>query len=208
MNDLPRPDHAAPETGSTEPVPQTGAVGRVRGRSRVLLHDITVFPMLGALMFCSKLLMEWAPNVHLLAMFLVAFTVVYRAKALIPLYVFVFLTGVYAGFNLWWLPYLYIWLPLWGAAMLLPRKMKPWIAIPVYMVVCALHGLAYGTLYAPAQLVLWILPHHSEHAFQELLAWIALGFPWDVVHALGNLAAGTLVLPLVRLLLRLEHRKL
>ena len=33
------------------------------------VREIVLFPMLGALMFCSKLLMEWAPNVHLIAMF-------------------------------------------------------------------------------------------------------------------------------------------
>ena len=49
---------------------------------------MTVFSMLGALLFCSKLLMEWAPNIHFVAMFIITFTLVYRTKALIPLYVF------------------------------------------------------------------------------------------------------------------------
>ena len=92
-------------------------------RKGLSVHEITVFAMLGAMMFCSKLLMEWAPNVHFIALFIITFTVVYRAKALVPIYIFVLLTGVYGGFNLWWIPYLYIWLPLWGAAMLLPRRM-------------------------------------------------------------------------------------
>ena len=78
--------------------------------------------MLGALMFCSKLLLEWAPNIHLLALFIITFTLVYRAKALVPIYVFVLLTGVYGGFNVWWVPHVYIWLPIWGLAMLLPRR--------------------------------------------------------------------------------------
>ena len=103
----------------------------LRARKRFLsVRELTVFSMLGALMFVSKLLMEWAPNVHFLAMFLITFTLVYRVKALIPLYVFVFLTGIYAGFSLWWLPYLYIWLPLFGVTLLLPRRMPPHVAVP------------------------------------------------------------------------------
>ena len=83
--------------------------------------------MLGALIFCSKLLMEWAPNIHFIALFIITFTLVYRQKALVPIYVFVLLTGVYGGFNVWWVPYLYIWLPLWGIAMLIPRRAPAWL---------------------------------------------------------------------------------
>ena len=36
--------------------------------------------MLGAIMYASKLLMEFAPNIHLLGVFTIAFTVVYRKK--------------------------------------------------------------------------------------------------------------------------------
>ena len=162
------------------------------------VHELTVFAMLGALMFCSKLLMEWAPNIHFLAMFILAFTAVYRWRAVIPLYVFVFLTGVYAGFSVWWAPYLYIWLPLYLVGCLMPRRMKPAVAVPVYMVAAALHGLSYGTLYAPAQAFFFHLN------FEQTLAWIVVGFPYDVTHAIGNTAAATLVLPLSKLLNRLE----
>ena len=156
--------------------------------------------MLGALMFCSKLILEWAPNIHLLALFIITFTTVYRKKALIPIYIFVLLTGVYGGFNVWWIPYLYIWLPLWGAAMLLPRKMPRRVAFFVYILLGALHGMLYGALYAPAQALFFRMN------FSMTLAWIASGLPFDTLHAIGNAAACTLALPLIRLLYRLEKR--
>ncbi|MBQ8356501.1 MAG: hypothetical protein IJX39_01685 [Clostridia bacterium] len=161
---------------------------------------MTVFSMLGAILFCSKLLMEWAPNIHFIAMFIITFTLVYRAKALIPIYVFVLLTGVYGGFNVWWVPYLYIWLPLWIIAMLLPRRMPKWLAVPVYMLVGGLHGLAYGTLYAPAQALFFKMD------FNMTVAWIISGLPFDFLHAAGNLAACTLVVPLSTLLFKLEKQ--
>ncbi len=175
---------------------------RARKKSWLTVREMTVFAMLGALMFCSKLLLEWAPNIHLLALFIITFTIVYRSKALVPIYVFVLLTGVYGGFNVWWVPYLYIWLPLWGITMLLPRRMPKWVAIPTYMLLGMLHGLSYGILYAPAQALFFKL------SFQMTLAWIASGVGFDVAHAIGNLAACTLVLPLVRLLCRLEKKRI
>lgn len=157
---------------------------------------MTVFSMLGTLMYCSKLLLDWAPNIHLLAMLVITLTVVYRKKALIPIYVFVFLTGLLNGFAPWWLPYLYIWTVLWAVAMLLPRRMKP----AVYMVLGALHGLLYGVLYAPTQALVFGLD------LEGMLAWIAAGFYFDLMHSIGNFAACTLVLPLATLLLKIEKR--
>ena len=148
--------------------------------------------MLGALMFASKIILEVLPNVHLLGAFTMVYTVVFRKKALIPIYIYVFINGVWSGFATWWIPYFYIWTVLWAVTMLLPRNMPPKIAIPVYSIVCGLHGLLFGTLYAPAQALLFGLD------FKGMLLWIAAGFPWDIVHALGNLVAGLLVLPLVK----------
>lgn len=164
------------------------------------LRKLILFAMLGALMFVSKLVMEALPNIHLIGALIVIYTVVYRWEALIPLYIFVFLTGIYAGFDIWWLPYCYIWAVLWGIVMLLPRRMPKWLAVPVYMVVCGLHGLAYGTLYAPVQAIAYGLD------WKAMLAWIASGFPWDVAHAVGNVVAGILIVPLSSVLLRLERK--
>ena len=36
-------------------------------------REITIFAMLGAVMYASKLLMEVAPNIHLLGVFTIAF---------------------------------------------------------------------------------------------------------------------------------------
>ncbi len=158
--------------------------------------------MLGALLFCSKLLMEWAPNIHFIALFIITFTLVYRAKALVPIYVFVLLTGVYGGFNVWWVPYLYIWLPLWGLAMLLPRRAPAWLLTALAMLAGALHGICYGALYAPAQAFFF------KYDLQMTLAWILAGLPFDVMHAIGNFAACAAVYPLTRLLWLLEKRRL
>ena len=89
---------------------------------------------------------------------------------------------------------------LWGVTMLLPRDMPPRAAMIVYPAVCALHGLAYGALYAPWQALAFGL------GWEGTIAWIIAGLPFDAVHAAGNLAAGLMILPLSRLLARLNAR--
>lgn len=169
---------------------------------KVTTKEMTVFAMLGALMYASKVIMEIAPNVHLLGTFIIAFTVVYRKKALYPIYTYVILNGIFAGFATWWIPYLYIWTVLWGVIMLLPKKMPKKIQPIVYMLVCAAHGFLFGTLYAPAQAILFGLD------FKGMVAWIVAGFPWDCIHGVSNFFCGILIMPIVSILRRLENSAL
>lgn len=161
---------------------------------KLTTREVAVFAMLGAIMYASKMIMEIAPNVHLLGTFVIAFTLVYGKKALYPIYVFVLLTGIYAGFATWWVPYLYLWTILWGVTMLLPKNMPKKIKPLVYMCVCAMHGFLYGILYAPAQAFFFGLN------WEGTIVWIMTGLPWDFVHGVSNFFCGMLVLPIVRAL--------
>lgn len=170
----------------------------VRQRVSLTIYEMALFAMFGALMFGSKKLMEFLPNIHLLGMFTIVFTIVYRKKALIPIYIYVFLDGLISGFNAWWVPYLYIWTLLWGAVMLLPKNMPRKWAVVVYPVICALHGFLFGVLYSPAQAIMFGLD------FRQTVAWIISGIPFDVIHGISNLIAGLLVYPLSLLLRKLS----
>ena len=78
--------------------------------------------------------------------------------------------------------------------MLLPRNMPKKVAAVVYPVVCGLHGILYGVLYAPAQALLFGL------TFKGAVAWVVAGLPFDALHGVGNLLSGVLILPLAELL--------
>ena len=169
-------------------------------KTRRRVRDTAVFAMFGALMFGTKYLMEILPNIHLLALFIGTLTVVYRWRALIPIYIYVFLDGLFHGFSLWWLPYLYIFLPLFFAFLALPRRLPQGARAVVYPILCGLHGLLFGALYAPAQALLFGLD------WQAMLAWIAAGLTFDLIHAVSNTVFGTLVLPFTLLLRKLENR--
>ena len=157
--------------------------------------------MLGSLMFISKIIMEILPNIHLLGMLTMVYTLVFGIRALIPIYVYVALNGIYSGFSLWWLPYTYIWTILFLITILLPKKLPRPFAIVLYAAVCAVHGFAFGALYAPAQALIFGLN------FKEMIAWIIAGLPFDLIHGVSNFIIGLLVFPTSELLKKLYTKK-
>lgn len=158
------------------------------------LKELVAFGMLGGVMFISKLVMDALPNIHLLAMLTIAFTLTFRQKALYPIYVFVALLGVTSGFAPWWVPHLYLWGILWGVVMLLPKEMNKTAKAIVCVGICSLHGFLYGVMYAPAQALLYGMN------FKAMIAWILTGIPFDITHGIGNLLAGLLIVPMERAL--------
>ena len=142
--------------------------------------DIAIFAVMAALMFATKKVMEIFPNVHLLGMFIVALTAIYRSRALIPIYVYVLLDGVFGGFSTWWFPYLYIWTILWGMTMLIPKNLPTRLKSVLYVIVCGLHGFLFGLFYAPAQAFMFGLDLNGT------LAWWAAGLPFDIIHGIAN----------------------
>ncbi len=166
---------------------------------KINLKELVVFAILGDLMFISKVILDALPNIHLVGVLIVAITAVYRLKAIYPISVFIFLTGIYGGFSLWWIPYLYIWFVLWGFTMLLPKKMPCWFSSFVYIAVCGLHGFLFGTLYAPFQALAFGL------SFKGMIAWIIAGLPYDAIHGVSNCICGLLIVPIIFALKRAER---
>ncbi len=176
------------------------SISRKKKSVKLTVFEMVLFSMFSAMMFISKIVMEFLPNIHLIGMFVILLTVVYRKKALIPIYLFVLLQGIYGGFAMWWIPYLYVWTVLWGAVMILPKNMSKTTQMIVFPIVCALHGLLFGVLYAPVQMLLF------SFDFKQIVAWVVAGLPFDITHAIGNLVAGILVYPLSILLTNLNKK--
>lgn len=168
---------------------------------KLSIKELVTFSMLGAMMYASKVIMEMLPNIHLLGVFVITLTAVYRKKALYPIYIYVLLLGLFSGFATWWISHLYIWTLLWGAVMILPKKIPQKLLPIIYMLLCAAHGFLYGVLYAPLQAVLYGMD------FRATVSWIAAGFPFDAVHGISNFCCGALIYPLILLLKRIKNKK-
>ncbi len=162
--------------------------------NRLKLFELIVCTLFGTLMFCSKEIMAFLPNIHLLGMFVMLTTITFRFKALISIYIFVFLEGLFGGFSLWWIPYLYVWTILWAITILLPKKLPIWAKTVIYPVLCSLHGFGFGILCAPSQALFFGLD------FNGMIAWIIAGLPFDIIHGISNFLVGFFILPLELLL--------
>ena len=150
---------------------------------KIKIREIAIFAMLGAIMFVSKVIMEGLPNIHLLGTLVIAYTITYRAKALFPIYAYVFANGLWEGFRPFdWLPETYIWLILWGMTMLLPKKMPIRVAPIVYMLVSAVHGLLLDVFYVPAYLLFANIP------WERLRLTLLRGIPDVALQAAGKFA--------------------
>ncbi len=161
---------------------------------KLSVKEIALFGVLGGMMYASKKAMEFLPNIHLLAVFIIAITVVYRKKALYPIYIYVLLEGLLGGFATWWIPYTYVWTILWGATMILPKKINARIKPFVYMALAAAHGLLFGIMYSPVQALIFGLD------FRGMISWIVAGLPFDIVHGVSNFFCGILICPLISIL--------
>ncbi len=174
-------------------------MGLPRRNRFIFLFRLVLFAMFGALMYATKWGMQALPNIHLIGFFIMAFTAVYRVYALLPIYVFVFLCGIFDGFGAWWVPYLYVWTVLWAVTMVIPKRVfeSKWGYV-ICPAVNGLFGILFGVLYAPGQALLY------GFNFDQTLAWIGTGFLFDIYHGIGNFATGFLVPPFAALLNKLE----
>ena len=139
------------------------------------LRDLLVLSMLAALMFCAKFAMQNIPNVHLGAVLLIVATLRFGIKTLYMVFVYIMLEGLFFGFSIWWVPYIYIWAIL-VLAVLPQRKHKSWLLLSV---TGALHGYLFGAMCAIVTAVIGGL--HAGFAF-----WVS-GIPYDLIHGTSNL---------------------
>ena len=159
------------------------------------LWDVCLMAMLGVVMLASKEALAFLPNIELVSLFTILFTLVFRQRVLGALGVFLLLEGLLYGFGSWWVMYLYIW-PLLALLTWLFRWMKRgW----QWAIFAGLYGLAFGTLCS-----LVYLPVGGP---SMMLAWIISGLTFDVGHAVGNFfLALVLYRPLRRALQEMERR--
>ena len=148
--------------------------------------------MLGALTFGMKVAMAGLPNIEPVSLMVMLFAVVFGWKALYPIYLYVGMEILLYGINLWNINYLYIWLILAVAALVMRKLKNPlWWAL-----LSGAFGMAFGFLCCPVYAVIggW------NYAFR----WWLSGVAFDIPHAIGNFVIALLLFaPLRKLLTRL-----
>lgn len=143
-------------------------------RAKQSLLRLCLMAMMGVLLVASKEALAFLPNIELVTLLIILFTLVFGRLALGGVAVFLLLEGLLYGFGFWWVMYLYIWPLLVLLTFLLRCFKRAW----QWALVAGVYGLCFGTLCSLFYLTMWDLP--------KIISWVIAGFPFDCTHAAGN----------------------
>ena len=148
---------------------------------RMSIYKLTRIALLSAILYVSKVALEFLPNV-------------FGKETFLTVTVFNLFELIQWGFGTWWFSYLYVWPLLCLITLILKKLIKE--EILVWAIVSGCFGLIFGSLFA-----IVYIPINLSYA---LTYWIS-GLPWDVWHGVCNFIL-MLVLgkPLYLLLIRMK----
>lgn len=160
------------------------------------IRRMTRIAMLAAVMYVAKVALAFLPNVELVSLLTILYTLVFGKEAIFIVTVFNLFELIQWGPGLWWFSYLYVWPLLCLLTLLLKKICREEFVL--WAVVSGAFGLVFGALFALAYLPVGISSAVSY--------WIS-GLPWDVWHGAANfilmLAVGK---PVYRALMQMKRR--
>lgn len=139
------------------------------------VRKMTRIALLSAILYVSKVALEFLPNVELVSLLVILYTLVFGRETFLIVTVFNFFELIQWGFGTWWVSYLYVWPLLCFITLLLKKLVKEEFII--WSIVSGVFGLIFGSLFAVVYL--FVDPSYA------LAYWIS-GLPWDVWHAASN----------------------
>ena len=159
---------------------------------KLKVRELVVLGLLTALVYVAQIALAFLPNIELVSLLFILYTLVFGPKVLYIIYTFALLEGLLYGFGIWWITYLYVWTILAGLTWCF-RKMESSLG---WAILSGAYGLAFGALCE--------ISHFFFVGWQGMVAsWLA-GLTFDIAHCVGIfLAALALFKPLLHLLKRL-----
>lgn len=137
-------------------------------------REIALLGLLSGLLLGVQLAFAFLPNIELVSLLVILYTLHLEYKALPVIYVFVVLEGLVFGFGIWWIMYLYVWTVLF----FLTRLMRKNRSIIGWAMLSAAFGLCFGALGS--------IPYIFLSGPQAAFAWFVAGIPFDIAHCVGN----------------------
>ena len=144
-------------------------------------RDITLYAVLGAVLFALKMAMAGLPNIEPVSLLVMVYAAVIGWHSLWAVYIYVLLECFIWGFNIWTVSYLYIWLPLFVLARLL-RKMNSSLS---WAILSGAFGLCFGLLCTPVCFF--------SGGWGYAVSWWLSGIPFDLLHGAGNFVMALLL---------------
>ena len=154
---------------------------------------------MGAVLVSVDFALDFLPSIELVTSLIIAFSVVYRWKAIFPTVIYVVVLHMFIyGFTFWMVAFLFIYPLFCVITVLISKHISIEKGQIVYPLLSALFGLSFGTLCMPAQAIAFSLN------WEQSLAWIVAGLAFDIAHMWGNFITGLLIVPIILELRRIS----
>ena len=72
-------------------------------------YHLALMGVLTALLFMGQVILSFLPNIEIISLLIILYTIFFCRKVFWMIYVFVFLEGFLYGFGMWFFNYLYVW---------------------------------------------------------------------------------------------------
>ncbi|MBR3356519.1 MAG: hypothetical protein IKG46_01640 [Solobacterium sp.] len=156
--------------------------------------DLVQIAAMTAVLEAAKFLLNALPNVELVTVLLMVYTVHFGTrKAMCSALLFALLESIWWGISIWTVTYFYVWPLLVIVTAMIPKSESAFM----YIVLAAAYGLLFGMLCSLTTLVL--------SGWKAAVAWWVAGIPYDLIHCVSNgIVAAVLFRPLVHALEKLN----
>lgn len=142
--------------------------------SLFLIQDIATIGMMVAMLEAVKFSLQAIPNVELVTLLIILFTLYLGPKMLLAVWAFAGMECLIWGIGLWTIMYLYIW-PILVLLTLLFRKSK---SMWPFVFLATLFGLFFGALCS--------IPYFFIGGPKMAFTWWISGIPYDILHGISN----------------------
>lgn len=138
------------------------------------IKDIALLGMLGSILFITQVVLAFLPNIELVSLLVIVYTQKYQKKALYTIYIFALLEGLFYGFGIWWIMYLYVWTILWFIVLCFRKNTQAFF----WALVSGAFGISFGALCS--------VPYFIIGGIRGGFAYWVSGIPFDIPHGIGN----------------------
>lgn len=141
---------------------------------KLTVKELVLIALLSALLLVAQVGLAFLPNIEVVSLLVILYTLFFKKKTLYIIYIFALLEGLIYGFGIWWIMYLYVWTILWGITLLFKEEKNP----VIWAFISGFFGLFFGTLCS--------VPYFITGGVSMGLSWIVAGLQMDIIHGIGN----------------------
>ena len=137
-------------------------------------REIVIYGILSAVLLAAHVSLGFLPNIEIVTLLILVYTLVFRKKVFFIIYIFVFLEGLIYGFGLWWINYLYVWSIQALITLLFRKNDSVWF----WSILSGIYGITFGALCT--------IPYFAIGGISGAFAYWTSGLLFDIIHCISN----------------------